>query len=125
MTPDRTRMRVGIAGCGNIARAYARDIAGQPDLAIAGFVDRHPDRADDLASEFGGLSGDDLQRLIVASDLIVNLTPPDAHVAITAAALDAGRHVFSEKPLALTSIEAHELVELASSRGVRLGCAPA
>jgi predicted dehydrogenase len=58
-------------------------------------------------------------------DTVVNLTAPRAHAAVTAACLQAGKHVHTEKPLALSFREAGELVQLARSRGVRLSCAPA
>ena len=58
-------------------------------------------------------------------ETVVNLTVPQAHAEVTAACLEAGRHVHSEKPLALTHAEAQELVELAARRGVRLSSSPA
>jgi predicted dehydrogenase len=57
-------------------------------------------------------------------DAIVNLTPPRFHAAISRAALEAGRSVFSEKPLATEFEGGRALVELARAQGVRLGCAP-
>ena len=57
-------------------------------------------------------------------DIVVNLTVHHAHYDVTRRALEAGRHVYSEKPLALTPDEARELVELARDRGLRLGCSP-
>src|SRR6185295_17646095 len=57
-------------------------------------------------------------------DIVINLTVHHAHYQVTKRALEAGKHVYSEKPLALTSSEARELVTLAASRGLRLGCSP-
>jgi predicted dehydrogenase len=57
-------------------------------------------------------------------DLVLNLTPPRAHASVVAAALAAGKHVYTEKPLATSADEARELVAEAERRGVRLGCAP-
>ena len=59
-----------------------------------------------------------------AVDIVVNLTVHHAHVEVTSRALEAGRHVYSEKPLALHPGEARALVELADARGLRLGCSP-
>ena len=57
-------------------------------------------------------------------DLVVNLTIPQAHVGVSRAALDAGKSVYCEKPLALTVKEGRELVAAARSKGLRIGCAP-
>jgi predicted dehydrogenase len=118
-------LRVGIVGCGNIAGPYARDIATKPDLKLVAFTDLDPSRAQALAVEHGGRavpSVDDLLNEEV--DLVVNLTFQGSHAAITRRCLEAGKHVHSEKPLALSSGEAWELVELANRRGLRLGCSP-
>jgi len=89
--------------------------------------DAVPGRADALVAEFGGEAHDSLPSLLADErvDAVVNLTWPTAHAEVTAAALDAGKHVHSEKPLALRHEEARELVDLASARGLRLSAAPA
>ena len=57
-------------------------------------------------------------------DVVLNLTPPASHASVTRAALEAGKHVYSEKPLAIAATEAGELCALAESEGLRLACAP-
>lgn len=57
-------------------------------------------------------------------DLVVNLTPPLAHAELSMAALAAGKHVYSEKPLAATLSDAERVVQAARSRGLHLGGAP-
>ena len=57
-------------------------------------------------------------------DLVLNLTPPRAHGPLVRAALESGKHVYTEKPLAATVDEARSLVAEANDRGLRLGCAP-
>src|SRR4029079_16009505 len=59
-----------------------------------------------------------------AVDIVINLTVHQAHYEVTKRALEAGKHVYREKPLALSKNEARELVELAAARGLRLGCSP-
>ena len=123
--PDRPPLRVGIVGCGNIAGPYARDIATKPQLSLVGATDLDPARAEVLTAEHGGRPFATLEDLLASDvELVVNLTFQGEHARVTTAALEAGKHVHSEKPLALTSAEAWVLVDLARERGVRLGASP-
>lgn len=121
----RSAAQVGIIGCGVISRAYAANAAAFDTFEISACADLEASRSEEIAAEFS------LQPLTVEEllrsdsiDVVLNLTPPDAHASVTRAALEAGKHVYSEKPLAITAVEAAELCELADSNGVRLGCAP-
>jgi predicted dehydrogenase len=120
-------MRIALVGCGNIADRYAAAIVAADGLELAGATDVEPGRAETLATKHGGIAYRTLEELLADDgvDTVVNLTVPHAHAAVTAATLDAGKHMHSEKPLALTHAEAQKLVELASRRGVRLSSAPA
>jgi predicted dehydrogenase len=120
-------MKLAIAGCGNIAGRYAAAIAAADALELVGATDIAPGAADRFASEHGGTSYETLAALLddARVDAVVNLTAPQAHAQVTRAALEAGKHVHSEKPLALRYEEARELVELAKRRGVRLSSSPA
>jgi predicted dehydrogenase len=118
------RFRVGIVGAGNIARSYASDLRSYSELDLVGFTDVESGRAEELAAAFGARAFADLDQLVSRVDLIVNATPPPVHAAVTRHCLGAGRHVYSEKPLATSGSAAHELAGLARRRGVRLGCAP-
>lgn len=119
-------MRIGIVGCGDISRRYATSIAAAQGLELVAATDLAAGRAAALTAEFGGTPHASLDTLLGDDtvDVVVNLTAPQAHAGVSAAALEAGKHVYSEKPLALRHDEARELVELAARRGVRLGCAP-
>ncbi|WP_284011918.1 aldo/keto reductase [Halobaculum litoreum] len=121
-------------GAGAVVREYA---AGLPDssLSLAAVCDRERERAADLADAVADAAGADavvpavyadLDAMLAAEDapLVVNLTSHAAHADVTRACLDAGRHVFSEKPLALDPDEAAALVARAAERGLALGCAP-
>jgi predicted dehydrogenase len=122
--PDKTG--VAIIGCGNIAGPYARDLATYEEIDLRGMTDLDRTRAEALAGEYGGQIYPSIEALLAdpTVDIVVNLTIHHAHKAVTTQCLDAGKHVFSEKPLALSYAEAQGLVELAAQRGVRLGCAP-
>ncbi|WP_096393812.1 aldo/keto reductase [Halorubrum trapanicum] len=114
-----------LVGAGAIAPEYA---AGLPEssLSLAGVVDLDADRAAALAADRGCPSFADLETALerVDAPLVVNLTSHAAHAAVTRTALEAGRHVYSQKPLALDADEARSLVALARDRGLALGCAP-
>jgi predicted dehydrogenase len=120
-------VRVALVGCGNIAGRYAADIARAGRLELVGATDLVPGRAEDFVAEHGGIAWPALDALLVDDrvDLVVNLTAPQAHAAVTRAALEAGKHVHTEKPLALDHAEAQALAALAAGRGLRLSAAPA
>jgi predicted dehydrogenase len=124
MTNDR--LGVAIIGCGNIAEPYARDIASYPQMELVGVSDIEHERAEELAAKYGCvayLTNEDLLRDDAVA-LVVNLTIHHAHYAVVKQCLEAGKHVHSEKPLALTHEEAQKLVALADEKGLRLGCSP-
>jgi predicted dehydrogenase len=120
-------VRVALVGCGNIADRYATRIRELEALELAGATDLLAERAAALVAAHGGTAYPSLAALLAddAVDTVVNLTAPTAHAAVTRACLEAGKHVHTEKPLALAFGEARELVDLARARGVRLSCAPA
>ncbi len=117
---------IGIVGCGFVADFYAASLASHPELAIKAAFDLDRSRAERLIARTGGTVCADLDQLLgdPAVSIIVNLTNPTSHAQVTRAALEAGKHVYSEKPLALDLGEASALVDLAKARGVLLGCAP-
>ncbi len=121
----RLPARVGIVGCGVISQAYAENAAAFDRFDIVACADRDPLRSQALAASFG-LSSTTVEALVVDDDIdiVLNLTPPAVHAEVTRAALEAGKHVYSEKPLAMTAPAAAELLDLADRRGLRVGCAP-
>ncbi len=120
------RLGIGIVGTGNIAGGYARDALTHPEIRLVAATDLDPVRAAAFAKEHNCRAHASLDDLLAddAVDIVVNLTVHHAHYEVTKRALKAGRHVYSEKPMALNSSEARELVELAATRGLRLGCSP-
>jgi predicted dehydrogenase len=121
-----TPLGIGIVGTGNIAGGYARDALTHPEIRLVAATDLDPARAVAFAEANGCRAHATLDDLLADDevDIVVNLTVHHAHYEVTKGALEAGRHVYSEKPLALRSDEARELVELAAARGLRLGCSP-
>lgn len=115
-----------VVGCGDISDRYAVDIARQPHLRLVGAVDLAVERAEAFAARHGVRPYAHLAEALADPEveIVANLTGHRAHAPVTQAVITAGRHAFSEKPLALTAAEADELVRLADARGVLLACAP-
>jgi len=112
-------------GAGSIAPEYAAGLSGS-SLSLAGVVDLDADRAASLAAAHDCPSFADLETALerVDAPLVVNLTSHAAHAPVTRIALEADRHVYSQKPLALDADEAGDLLALARERDLALGCAP-
>ncbi len=121
----KEKLGVGIIGCGNISAAYLRLAPLFKGIEVVAVADQSASAAEARANEFGvraltvdGLLADQ------AADIIVNLTVPAAHVEVSIKALAAGKHVYSEKPLALSLGDGKRLLDLANSNGLRVACAP-
>jgi predicted dehydrogenase len=119
------KLGIGIIGCGNIAMTYLRNAALFRNLELRACADLLPAQAQRRAEEYG-IRAETVEALLDARDvdLVLNLTIPAAHHDITLAALAAGKHVFTEKPLALSAAAGQQLVTEAQRRGLALGSAP-
>ena len=118
-------LRVGIIGVGNISTQYLTHIPTLPSLKLIALADLDMARAAEVAAK-AGVESRSVDELLASKDIdvILNLTTPGAHAVIAMKALTAGKHVFGEKPLALTVEEAKPMMELAKSSGLRIGSAP-
>jgi predicted dehydrogenase len=119
------RMAVGIIGAGNIAEAYLRLAKVFGNLAVIAIADIVPAAAKARAEKFSvrAMGVDELLNRDEI-DVVINLTVPDAHYQVSREILSAGKHAYSEKPLALNTADAKKLVALADRRGLKLGGAP-
>ena len=126
MPSNESPVRAAIVGCGNIATRYAEQILAYENVHLAGFSDIAPDRAETFAEKYGGRCYPDLQSVLddTAVNLVVNLTIHHAHAEVITRCLKAGKHVHTEKPLAMSYAEARRLVALADKRNLRLSSAP-
>jgi predicted dehydrogenase len=123
---SQEKLGVAILGCGNIAAPYAENLSAYPEIDLVGVTDVETSRAEALAAKFGCRAYPSIEAMLADDrvELVVNLTIHHAHKDTTALCLEAGKHVHSEKPLALTVEDAQALVELAQQKGLRLGCSP-
>lgn len=117
---------VALVGCGYVADFYQRSIRRHRDLTIKGVYDKDPERLARHSRHYRCRSYRDLDQLCADPDVVIvaNLTNPRSHAEVTARLLEAGKHVYSEKPLAMTLEEATSLAELARSRRLQVACAP-
>lgn len=116
---------VGIIGCGNISAAYLELSSLFKGYDILAVADINMDNANERAAEFD-VRAHTVDELLAADDidLVINLTIPLAHVDVSRAILQAGKHVYSEKPFVLSLAEAQELNDIAKTNGLRIGSAP-
>ncbi|WP_284945132.1 Gfo/Idh/MocA family protein [Acidisoma cladoniae] len=116
---------IGVIGCGNIAMTYLRNAALFGGVSLRACADVMPEMAALRAQEYG-IRALSVEALLAAEDidLVLNLTIPSAHFDVTMAALRAGKHVFTEKPLATSAAAGRRLVEEAQKRNLALGSAP-
>jgi predicted dehydrogenase len=119
-------MKIAFVGCGYVFDIYMRTYWAHPELEICGVFDIDTARAKVVGDYYKLRIYPDYASLLNDPDveLVVNLTSIDAHYVTTKAALEAGKHVYSEKPLTTDLDEARELFALAAAKGVELSGAP-
>ncbi len=120
-------LRVGLVGCGAISEIYMENAKRFSSyFRIVACADIDAARAGALGAKHGCRGCGTVDELLhdPEIDIVLNLTVPVAHAEVTLAALQAGKHVYSEKPLALTAEDAQRILDLAAESGLRVGCAP-
>lgn len=118
--------RIGIIGTGFVADLYMRSLKTFPHLSVAGAFDIDRARLDAFCAHWGVRAAASLDELLQSRgvELVLNLTNPGAHFEVSQACLRAGRHVYSEKPLATDMDDARALHDLAQASGLMLASAP-
>ena len=119
--------RVGVIGCGNISGIYFQNMTSMFDnLEVAACCDLDQSKAQEAAKTYGIPKVLTTKQILSDPeiDIIVNLTTPQQHYDICMAALQAGKHVYSEKPLSIRREDGAQLVRTAQEKGLYLGCAP-
>ncbi len=117
--------RVGVVGCGVISRHYAENAKAFDSFELAACADLDVLQAEELSKAHAiPMAGVDELLADPAIDVVLNLTPPSVHADVIRQALAAGKHVYTEKPIAIGVPDASELVAEADRLGLRIGCAP-
>ncbi|MEM1045341.1 MAG: Gfo/Idh/MocA family oxidoreductase [Pseudomonadota bacterium] len=119
-------MNLAILGCGYVADFYMATVPDHADLTLLGAYDTDPQRLKAFADHHGIKAYESFEAMLADADveMVLNLTNPRAHYDTTTACLEAGKHVYSEKPLAMESVPAAELADLAKQKGLRVATAP-
>ena len=121
--PDLTKLPFGIIGCGGAAVPVANALAGSAVAALAAVHDRNPALARDLGAQWSVPCADDLDDLLADPGVqaVYIAVPHQALAPLAQRALEAGKHVLVEKPMALSLADADALIALAEARGLALG----
>ena len=121
-----TALRIGVVGAGQISGAYLATLRRLSNVAVVAVADLDEACAEAAAATVPGARPLAVAELLAAADvdLVLNLTIPAAHDEVARAAIAAGKHVYGEKPLAVTTAQGREVLAAAARAGVRLGCAP-
>ena len=119
---------IGIIGIGNISRIYLGNLTGMfgTRVNVTAVADIIFENAEKAAGDYGIKAFRSAGEMIQSDevDIILNLTPPSEHYTIALAAINAGKHVYNEKPLCIKREEAAQLLETGAHKGVRIGGAP-
>ncbi|HEX8236360.1 MAG TPA: Gfo/Idh/MocA family oxidoreductase [Abditibacteriaceae bacterium] len=123
---NNSRTKIGLIGCGNISGAYFNTNKSYSFFDIVACADLDVARAQAKADEYSIAKACSVEDLLADPEIemVINLTIPAAHGPIAIQALQAGKSVYNEKPLAVTREEAQQMLQIAREKSLRVGCAP-
>jgi predicted dehydrogenase len=118
--------KVGVIGCGQISGIYIETAQRLDDIEVIACADVVPEAVTFRADMYGIPRRYTPEQLLADPEIeiVLNLTSPRAHAQVAREILEAGKSVYGEKPLATTREDARQMLDLAASRGLRVGCAP-
>lgn len=119
-------LKIGIIGCGYISSVYMENMPAFNHLSLVACADLDLDRARSQAEQYGIPKACTVQELLSDPeiDLVINLTLPKVHAEVSLQILQAGKHVYVEKPLAISLQEAKKVLDKAQEKGLLVGSAP-
>jgi predicted dehydrogenase len=122
---SKETLGVGLIGCGNICGAYFKGCAMFHSVEIVACADINMEAAKKAAEEHGvrAVTVDELLAMDEV-DIVINLTIPGVHAEVSLKVLEAGKHLHSEKPLAVSLEDGKRVIDTAAAKGLRVGCAP-
>jgi len=120
------KLKIGLIGCGNISDTYIQNSQKWSVMEIVACADLLKERAEEKAKQYNIAKACSVKEIIEDPDIdvVLNLTTPQSHAEICLAALNAGKHAYTEKPLAINLDDGKELVDVAKSKNLFIGSAP-
>jgi len=112
-------LKVGVLGAGHLGKIHLRLLNQSEKYELVGFYDPNTDNAEKVAQEFGYQKFDSITALIQAVDVVDIVTPTLSHFDCAKEAIENGKHIFLEKPIANTVDEAREIIALAAKHQVK------
>ena len=125
MADTQERICVGVMGSGDIAPQYLKNMLASPFLKVKSISARHFENAQKMAAEYG-LEPTTNEEMLADPEIqvVLDLAPNMAHYELSMANIEAGKHIYSEKPLAPNLDQALEILEAANAKGLMVACAP-
>ena len=120
------KVKVGVIGCGNISSIYLENCPKASNMEVVACADLLMERAQSQAEQYNIPKACSVEELLQdeSIQLVLNLTIPHVHAKVNRQILEAGKHAYVEKPLAVTKDDARGVLDLAKSKGLFVGCAP-
>jgi predicted dehydrogenase len=117
---------VGLIGCGNISSIYLQNAQTLDPIEIVACADMRREAAEAQAAKFGVGRVCSVEELLADPkiEIVLNLTTPESHGTIALAALEAGKSVYNEKPLAMSRDQGKRMLQVAQAKGLLVGGAP-
>ena len=112
-------LKVGVLGAGHLGKIHLRLLEQSENYELLGFFDASTTQAKAIVEEFGYTLFDSAEALIAAVDVVDIVTPTFAHFDVAKKAIEQGKHVFIEKPITNTVVEAEELIALSQKHQVQ------
>jgi len=125
-TIENAPVKIGVMGAGKISGIYLENGAMFDDVEVVACADLLVERAEEQARAYGVPKACAPEELLADPEveIVLNLTVPAVHAGVSLAALEAGKHVYTEKPLAVGREDGRRMLKVAADRGLLIGCAP-
>ena len=119
-------LKIGVVGCGVISDIYLQTLARFDIVEVAAISSLDIQATRQKAEQYAIAKACSVEEIFTNPDIdiVLNLTIPSAHAAVSLATLNAGKHVYSEKPMASTLTDAQRIIALAQANKLHVGCAP-